>query len=214
MLLLGIDTATAATTVAVHDGSAVVAEVTTVDARRHAEVLGPAVADVVRRAGAQMRDLTAIVVGVGPGPYTGLRVGVATATSLADALAVPAYGVCTHDVLAHQVGPGGELTVMTDARRREVFWATYTADGVRRSGPSVNRPAEVDVHGRAVGPGALLYADVFADASGPGEISAGALCALAVERLRADQAFEPPRPLYLRRPDTAAPQPVKAVLQS
>jgi tRNA threonylcarbamoyl adenosine modification protein YeaZ len=212
--LLGIDTATAATCVAVYDGVQVLAEQTTVDPRRHAEVLGPAIAEVMRGAGAAIRDLTAVAVGVGPGPYTGLRVGVATATSIADALGVPAYGVCTLDAFAWQAGAGDELTVVTDARRREVFWATYDVAGARTDGPSVSRPVDVTVRGRVVGPGAVLYADAFAHATGPDQLSAGALCALAGERLRNGLPLEPPRPLYLRRPDTAPPQPVKAVLQT
>jgi tRNA threonylcarbamoyl adenosine modification protein YeaZ len=212
VLLLGIDTATAATTVALSDGVRVLAESTTTDPRRHAEVLGPAIDEVLHVAGARAADLTAVGVGVGPGPYTGLRVGVATATALADALHVPAYGICSLDVLAHQAGPD-ETTVVTDARRREVFWAQY-AGGVRVEGPAVNRPADVPIAGRVVGPGALLYADFFEAVHPPHELSAAALCELVCVRLRSDAALAAPRPIYLRRPDTAPPSAVaKAVLQ-
>jgi tRNA threonylcarbamoyl adenosine modification protein YeaZ len=212
--LLGIDTATPATSVALHDGQRPLAAVSSVDPRRHAEVLGPAVADVLRNSGATMRDLTAVAVGVGPGPYTGLRVGVATATAVADALGLSAHGLCTLDVLARQAASGTPLTVVTDARRREVFWATYDGAGMRVAGPAVSRPADVAVVGRAVGPGVALYPDVFGAVADALEISAATLCALVAERLSCGDPLEQPRPIYLRRPDTAAPQPSKAVLQS
>src|SRR4051794_2488638 len=160
-----------------------------------------------------MRDLTAVAVGIGPGPYTGLRVGVATAGAVADALGVPAYGVCTLDVLAHQAGSERAITAITDARRREVFWACYDAGGHRVAGPNVNRPADVALRGRAVGPGALLYADVF-DVSEAEQVSAGALCSVVADRLAAQQPLEPARPIYLRRPDTAPAQSAKPVLQT
>ncbi|MFL6239922.1 MAG: tRNA (adenosine(37)-N6)-threonylcarbamoyltransferase complex dimerization subunit type 1 TsaB [Actinomycetes bacterium] len=215
MLVLGIDTATEATSVAVHDGQRVLAERTTVDPRRHAEAVGPAIADVVRSAQRIVADITAVAVGVGPGPYTGLRVGIATALALADGLGVPAYGVCSLDVLARQIESGTPITVVTDARRREVFWATYDADGKRISGPSVGRPADVAAiaSGPFVGPGAALYRDVFGAVSAPKQLSAGMLCVLAAEHLGEGAAVEPVRPVYLRRPDTAAPATAKPVLQ-
>ena len=89
MLLLGLDTATPAVTVALHDGDHPLAQLVTVDAHRHAELLAPAIAKVIADAGAERGDLTGIAVGVGPGPYTGLRVGVVTAKVLAAALGIP-----------------------------------------------------------------------------------------------------------------------------
>ena len=216
MLLLGLDTATSATSVAAYDGTDVRGEITTVDARRHAELVGPAINDLLRNSGVAAGDITAVAVGVGPGPYTGLRVGVATAVALADALGVPVHGVCTLDVLDRQAGHGEPLTVVTDARRREVFWATYDAAGARTAGPFVSRPAAVAANavGRVVGPATQLYADVFGGAAPPFDLSAGALCALVADRLDRGVPLLPARPIYLRRPDTAAPVAAKPVLQS
>ncbi len=113
MLLLALDTATPAVTVALHDGHRVLAEVSEVDARRHAELLAPGIEAVLAQAGATTRDLTAIAVGTGPGPFTGLRVGLVTARTLASTLGVPVHGVCTLDVLATQAVDDGAV----DGRR-------------------------------------------------------------------------------------------------
>jgi tRNA threonylcarbamoyl adenosine modification protein YeaZ len=215
MLLLGIDTATSATTVAAYDGERALGEVTHVDPRRHAEILGPAIEQVFSDAAVTAVDFAAVVVGVGPGPYTGLRVGVATAVAFGDAVGVPVHGVCTLDALAFQAGSGSPLTVVTDARRREVFWARYDEHGGRIDGPAVNRPADLVATGtdRVVGPGALLYAEIFGAGAGPAQLSAAALCAFAHEQLACGRALLPARPIYLRRPDTAAPASPKPVLQ-
>lgn len=214
MLLLGIDTATPATTVAAFDGGQALAERVVVDARRHAEVLVPAIAATLDAAGVQARDLSAIAVGVGPGPYTGLRVGVATAVALGDALGCPVHGICSLDVLAAQAGLGDPLTVVTDARRREVFWASYDAAGGRIAGPAVGRPGDVaaTVTGRVVGPGALMYAAAFGDVSGPDRPSAAVLCALVAQRLASGETLLPALPVYLRRPDATVPGAPKPVL--
>ena len=99
-MLLALDTATPAVTVAVADGATVLADATAVDPRRHGELLAPAVESVLRTAGVDRRELTAIAVGTGPGPFTGLRVGLVTARTLGHALGIPVLGVCTLDVLA------------------------------------------------------------------------------------------------------------------
>ena len=131
MLLLGLDTATPAVTVALHDGVQPLAQLVTVDAHRHAELLAPAIAKVIADAGASQRDLTGIVAGVGPGPYTGLRVGLVTARVLGAALGIPVYGLCSLDVIAADVSTAarndGDFLVATDARRRELYWAAMTA---------------------------------------------------------------------------------------
>jgi len=161
VLLLGLDTATPAVTVALHDGSQPLAQLVTVDAHRHAELLAPAIAKVIADAGAERGDLTGVAVGVGPGPYTGLRVGVVTARVLGAALGVPVYGVCTLDVLAADVEGDGGFAVATDARRREVYWARYDETG-RLSGPHVGPPAEVPSRDLPVaGEGPLLYPEFF-----------------------------------------------------
>ena len=106
-MLLAFDTATPAVTVALHDGERVVASQTRVDARRHGELLAPAITAVLDEAWVPRQDVTAIAVGVGPGPFTGLRVGLVTARTLGLALDVPVYGVCTLDVLAAEAVDAG-----------------------------------------------------------------------------------------------------------
>ena len=148
MLVLAFDTATPAVTVALHDGTHVLAETTMVDARRHGELLASSIDAVLAEAGAGRLDITAIAAGTGPGPYTGLRVGLVTARVLGSALGVPVYGACTLDVVAAAVASTGTAAgqgfiVATDARRREVYWARYDAGGRRLDGPAVGFPADV-----------------------------------------------------------------------
>ena len=121
---------------------AVAGERITLDARAHAETLTPNVVAAVAEAGLTMADLDAVVVGCGPGPFTGLRVGMATAAAYGHALNLPVYGVCSLDAIG--VLTTGEVLVVTDARRREVYWARYR-DGVRIEGPDVAAPADVPV---------------------------------------------------------------------
>ncbi|MGV9879333.1 tRNA (adenosine(37)-N6)-threonylcarbamoyltransferase complex dimerization subunit type 1 TsaB [Streptomyces sp. NPDC003006] len=215
MLLLALDTATPAVTVALHDGSAVVAQASQVDARRHGELLLPAVDRVLADAGLRLDAVTGIVVGVGPGPYTGLRVGLMTADTFGLALGVPVHGVCTLDGLAYASGiEDGPFVVATDARRKEVYWARYDNVRTRVSEPAVDRPADIAAEAEGlpvVGAGALLYPDTFPDARAPEHVSAAALASLAAEKLAAGEALLEPRPLYLRRPDAQVPKNYKVV---
>nr|WP_055506425.1 tRNA (adenosine(37)-N6)-threonylcarbamoyltransferase complex dimerization subunit type 1 TsaB [Nonomuraea pusilla] len=212
MLVLAFDTATPAVTAALHDGERVLAESTTIDARRHGELLVPTVERVLAEAGATLRDVTAIAAGSGPGPYTGLRVGLMTAQALAATLGVPAYGVCTLDALAYGSGRTEPFLVATDARRKEVFWARYADLRTRAEGPFVNRPAEVPLDGLpVVGAGAALYPDVLGKGEEPPYPYAGFLAALAAERIASGAPLDPPRPIYLRRPDAVVPGAPKRV---
>ncbi|MFI1993317.1 tRNA (adenosine(37)-N6)-threonylcarbamoyltransferase complex dimerization subunit type 1 TsaB [Actinoplanes sp. NPDC020271] len=217
MLVLALDTATPASTAALievtADGLSGVAESRTVDPRAHGEKLAPEIAAVLAEAGVRPRDLTAIVAGLGPGPFTGLRVGLATAASMGQALGIPTYGVCSLDALGRAAGPGRVL-IATDARRREVYYATY-ADGERVSGPDVAKPADVAVNAdKSAGEGALKYGDVFGLPVEehllypPG----AALVAIAAGRIRAEAPSEILTPLYLRRPDAVEPAGRKPVL--
>ncbi len=209
-----MDTATPAVTVALHDGDSVVAESRQVDARRHGELLLPAVDRVMKEAGLKLDAVTGLVVGVGPGPYTGLRVGLVTAATFASALGVPVHGLCTLDGLAYASGIEEPFVVATDARRKEVYWARYDNARTRVTDPAVDRPAEIaeQVAGLpAVGAGARLYPEVFPDARDPEHQSAGALAALAAERLREGAEFLDPLPMYLRRPDAQVPKNYKVV---
>jgi tRNA threonylcarbamoyl adenosine modification protein YeaZ len=181
---LAIDTATPAVTagvVRVEDG-VVLAERVTVDARAHAEQLTPNVLGALGDAGLTVTDLDAVVVGCGPGPFTGLRVGMATAAAYGHALGIPVHGVCSLDAIG--ILTTGEALVVTDARRREVYWARYR-DGVRVEGPHVNAPA--DVAGAAE---ALERPPVYPTVAG---------LVRAVADWKAGPA--PLIPLYLRRPD-------------
>ncbi|MFI7618565.1 tRNA (adenosine(37)-N6)-threonylcarbamoyltransferase complex dimerization subunit type 1 TsaB [Nonomuraea terrae] len=213
MLVLAFDTATPAVTAALHDGERVLAERTTIDARRHGELLVPTVEQVLQEAAVPLREVTAIVAGSGPGPYTGLRVGLMTAQGLAGTLGVPAYGICTLDAVAYGSGLAEPFLAATDARRKEVFWARYSDMRTRVDGPFVDRPADVPVNGLpVVGAAATLYPDVLGDGGGaPPYPYAGALAALAAERLAAGVPLDPPRPIYLRRPDAVVPGAPKRV---
>ncbi|MGW1207020.1 tRNA (adenosine(37)-N6)-threonylcarbamoyltransferase complex dimerization subunit type 1 TsaB [Streptomyces cyaneofuscatus] len=213
-----MDTATPAVTVALHDGASVIASSGQVDARRHGELLLPAVDRVLAEAGVKLDAVTGVVVGVGPGPYTGLRVGLVTAATFGSALAVPVHGICTLDGLAYAAGQEGGLegpfAVATDARRKEVYWARYEDARTRTGDPSVDRPADIAeaLAGLPVaGQGAVLYPEAFPDARGPEHVAAGALAALAAERLAAGQELPEPQPLYLRRPDAQVPKNYKVV---
>nr|WP_206315080.1 tRNA (adenosine(37)-N6)-threonylcarbamoyltransferase complex dimerization subunit type 1 TsaB [Streptomyces sp. C1-2] len=215
--MLALDTATPAVTVALHDGTSVLASSNQVDARRHGELLLPAVDRVLAEAGTRLDAVTGVVVGVGPGPYTGLRVGLMTADTFGLALGVPVHGLCTLDALAYEAAGtdlGGPFVVATDARRKEVYWARYEDPRTRVTEPAVDRPADLAeaVAGLpAVGAGAALYPDAFPDVRGPEHVSAAALAALAAERLAAGAELLPPRPLYLRRPDAQVPKNYKVV---
>jgi tRNA threonylcarbamoyl adenosine modification protein YeaZ len=183
-------------------------EHTVVDARRHGELLAPGIQRVLTDAGVTTSELTAIAVGVGPGPFTGLRVGLVTARAMADALGIALSGVCTLDIVAAQVPASEPFLVATDARRREVYWATYDATGVRISGPHVDRPADVDWSGPAFGAGALLYRDVFSGAGQPEYPSASVLATMVATGVATVLAADP---LYLRRPDAVEPAARKSV---
>lgn len=216
MLLLAVDTATPAVTAALHDGVSVLAAESQVDARRHGELLLPAVDRVLAEAGLPLGAVTDLVVGVGPGPYTGLRVGLVTAAAFGSTLGVPVHGLCTLDGLAYAAGLDEPFVVATDARRKEVYWARYADSRTRLTEPAVDRPADIaaELAGLpVVGAGGTLYPEAFPDARGPEHQSAAALASLAAGRLAAGDgdAFLPALPLYLRRPDAQVPKNYKVV---
>jgi len=224
VLLLAIDTATSAITVALHDGDRVLAESSILDARRHGEYLAPGITKVLTEAGRTVGEVSAVVSGTGPGPFTGLRIGLVTARTFAFARGIPVFGVCSLDAMAHQgwledaAGLGRSCVVATDARRKEVYWARYdvTAAGVLRRGEPMVAKADAiadEVLGLPViGRGALLYADSFGHRLGPLDVNAGALADLAARRLAAGQELAAADPMYLRRPDAMPLAPRKKVL--
>ena len=223
VLLLAIDTATSAITVALHDGDGVLAESSTLDARRHGEYLAPGIAGVLAQAGRTPAELSAVVAGTGPGPFTGLRIGLVTARTFAFACGIPVFGVCSLDALAHQawLDDPGQLgqscVVATDARRKEVYWACYdiTAGAVvRRGEPMVGKAEAIPEQVRSlpvVGRGGVLYADWFGRRLGPLDVSAGALAGLAARRLADGHELPGADPMYLRRPD-ATPRAVRTLV--
>jgi tRNA threonylcarbamoyladenosine biosynthesis protein TsaB len=218
VLLLAIDTATSAITVALHDGESVLAESSTLDARGHGEHLAPGIVEVLARAGRTAADVSAVIAGTGPGPFTGLRVGLVTARAFAFARGIPVFGVCSLDAMAHQAwlgdaaGLGQSCVVATDARRKEVYWARYditTCGVVRRGQPMVAKAEAIaeEVRGLPViGRGGVLYAGSFGPRVGPLDVSAGVLADLAARTLAAGEELPEADPMYLRRPD-ATPQP-------
>jgi tRNA threonylcarbamoyl adenosine modification protein YeaZ len=267
VLVLALDTATDAVAVgllevpAVEGPATVLASRVRAGARQHGEQLMPAVLEVCAAAGRQLADVDAVVCGAGPGPFTGLRVGLVSAAGLGDALGVPVYGVCSLDAVAasaldpvaldaavgsaaldpvaldaaaldpaaldaaalHAAAGGvGALLVVSDARRREVYWAAYDGAGHRVAGPAVDTPAalaervtELGVR-RVAGPAAAAHAEMLGLAEYPAAGAALApspagLVAAAGDDLRAGADPAPLRPYYLRRPDAVPPAARKRV---
>lgn len=203
--MLAIDTSSPAVTagiVALDGAPRLVAARAPVAPRGHGELLSPAIAECLDEADLAPSDIGAVVAGTGPGPYTGLRVGLVTAAAFADARAIPTYGVCSLDAIAAQ-----DAVVVTDARRREVYWARY-ADGARVDGPHVDRPADVPLEGVSAIAGAAV--DLY---DWPERLTRDPrrhpdpvrLVALAADRIREQTQSEPLMPLYLRHPDATVP---------
>lgn len=229
-MILGIDTSSSLTSVAIIDGDAILACAEHDDARRHGEVLAGLVTVVMAQAGRP--EIRRIACGVGPGPYTGLRVGIATANALGLAWQVPVHGACSLDALASRLAAEatGPFVVASDARRREVYWAMFDADGNRLAGPYVGKASDIDDEVRRrpwMGQGAAQAAEVVnfsGDDSRPTAadvarlvqrlLASGEAIGLPVEHLSAHgtddgstaaqlagQRLLPPIPLYVRRPD-------------
>lgn len=209
-LVLALDTSTAVA-VGLARGTTVLQVATVTDRLAHAEQLAPLVQRCLRAAEVAPRDLDLVVAGLGPGPYTGLRVGIVTARVLAATLGVAWRGVCSLDVVAAQLVAEhtevpAEFLVVTDARRREVYWARYDGRGVRVDGPRVSPPTEVPAL-PAVGPGADLYPDSLSAVLGPRTLDPGLMAVRGAGLPDAGTA-----PLYLRRPDAAEPSRRKPAL--
>ncbi|HEY0454586.1 tRNA (adenosine(37)-N6)-threonylcarbamoyltransferase complex dimerization subunit type 1 TsaB [Actinophytocola sp.] len=202
MLVLAVDSATPAVTagvVAVNGARLdVLAERVTVDAKAHGELLTPHILAALEDAGHRLADVDAIVCGAGPGPFTGLRAGMATAAALGHALSVPVHPVCTLDAIAATAR--GPLLVTTDARRKELYWATYDEHGTRTAGPAVNRPADIPQQNARAG--TTLYADVLTMPHTGHQYPTPAGLVRAAD-LGAEPG--PMTPLYLRRPDATEP---------
>ena len=164
--------------------------------RGHAELVAGFVQEVLAEAGVTGREVESIVVGTGPAPFTGLRVGLVTARTLGFAWGVPVRGVCSLDAIGAE---HGDAVVVADARRKEVYWARYEG-GRRVDGPAVCAPGDVPASAVVVGRGASLYPEAF-----PGAVAAdpdpAALVRVVQEALEGGETEFPTEPLYLRRPD-------------
>jgi tRNA threonylcarbamoyl adenosine modification protein YeaZ len=203
-LILALDTATPSVVVGVvrvtGDGAVTLAERRVDDHRRHAEVLTTLMAEVLTEAGVSGDRLDAVVVGQGPGPFTGLRVGMATAAAYADALNLPVHGVCTLDAIAAATPESRDVLVVTDARRREAYWARY-ADGERVAGPDVCAPNLVDPGAAAIAAGTPGFTDRYGLPVSTATTPTAASLVAVVPGGAMSGAAGPLTPLYLRRPD-------------
>ncbi len=216
-MLLGIETAAERAGVARADDEGVRAVVWVRGERRHAETLAPAIGHVLEQGQASLADVDTVALDVGPGLFTGLRVGVATAQGLAQGLGIGVLGVTSVAVLAREVfdaGWRGQVAAVVDARRKEVFAARYAAPTEEIEPPARRTPAELAASLVAageddlvvVGTGAQRSPELFAPLhvaaiSAP---SPAALVALAAGRLRGGEKPIPPgllRPMYLREAD-------------
>lgn len=192
-MLLAIDTS-AGTSVAVVDGDRVIAEADESGTRRHAEAIGTLLRAVLADAGVAPREIAGVVAGMGPGPFTGLRVGIAAARAFAFGIGVPVHPVVSHDAIAY--GHDERVLVVTDARRREVAWSLYDPDVVRLEGPELVQrdgfPAIAERH-----PGVAVL--------DPPTVSAASLGLVAELLLAAGRPLGPTDALYLRAPDVTMP---------
>ena len=221
MLLLCLDSSAVASAALVTGGGEVLGSFASPDTRSHAEVLAPAVRDLLAGAGLDGAAVDAVLVGTGPGPFTGLRAGIATARALAFAWEVPLHGLMSLEAVAQDAAAAArdaghdEFLVLTDARRKEVYWARFVlgADGPRPAGGPGVAAAE-DLPGLpAYGRGAGLYAERLARVV-PGfaeaQPTASSLGLAAVRRAARGEALDPDTtPLYLRESDAKVPGPRK-----
>lgn len=205
MKILAIDTSVGVS-VAVLDGEQVLAQFSDVAHGIQGEQTSPQIKILLEQCGLSVQDITHVVVGVGPGPFTGLRVGIATAQAFALARGIPVVGICSLDAVAYEFG--NACVVVTDARRKELYWAKY--DKQRILGPNVNTPLELakeQINSVFVGPAANLYPEFI-------QGQTVSLTAAAFGKLFATGAAKelPVTPLYLRKPDAQEPTTRKSVL--
>ncbi|QSB05797.1 tRNA (adenosine(37)-N6)-threonylcarbamoyltransferase complex dimerization subunit type 1 TsaB [Natronoglycomyces albus] len=212
MLTLVVDTSTSAVQAALVDIEPagpdtaptvrMLAQRQRIDARGHAEYLTPFVNECLEESSHTMAEVEAVVAGVGPGPFTGLRVGLVTAAALGHARHIPTYGVCSLDGIGG--ASSGRVLAATDARRKEIYWAEY-AQGQRLGDPQVCKPDQLPnlEATQALGEGAVKYADVIGlpIADGPLHPNLVHLAASAADRVVDKAPSEGLTPLYLRRPD-------------
>ncbi|HEY0247416.1 MAG TPA: tRNA (adenosine(37)-N6)-threonylcarbamoyltransferase complex dimerization subunit type 1 TsaB [Gryllotalpicola sp.] len=194
-MLLAIDTSAGSSVAVVDYDRGVLAEASVADTRRHAELVGPLIAEVLAASGVAVAELSAVAAGMGPGPFTGLRVGIAAARAFAIGASRPVVSLVSHDAIAYdayRTGRTGPVLVVTDARRRELYWSYYTgADElglpIRGDGPGLAKPAELP--------------HAAAERLDAPTVSAGALGLLAEHFWKNRRPFADDEALYLRSPD-------------
>lgn len=202
---LAIDTATGINVGLAKDGEAV-ASAREESTRKHVELTQQLVNQTLEQAGIEFKDLSQVAVGVGPGPFTGLRVGIVTGTTIASMLKIPVRGVCTLDAISLGVeGTQDRFVVVTDARRKEIYWASYDRQGKRDGEPQVSIPEEVE-QVPAYGPGVSVYPTIFTGGKDL-QLDAGLLAARL--ELLPDVGLSP---IYLRKPDAKLPATRKSTL--
>lgn len=215
-MILAIDTSLIFLVVAVSDGSEVIFAESGTHVRSHAEELGPMLDRAIGgRAGSVDRNqgsVEKIVVGRGPGSFTGLRVGLVAAQTIGWALSVPVVGVCSLDAIAVNAAPEFTGFAVTDARRMELHWAYYI-DGRRQDGPGVEHRHDVRkrIGSETVVGDIHLLDESERRAKGSTQVSADSLGFIA-SRVEAAGSQDPPRPYYLRSPDISAPSAPKSPL--
>ncbi|MBF4574869.1 tRNA (adenosine(37)-N6)-threonylcarbamoyltransferase complex dimerization subunit type 1 TsaB [Frondihabitans sp. VKM Ac-2883] len=227
-MLLAIDTSSGTSVAVVDRDGGVLAEVTELDTRRHAEVIGESIAFCLDAAGVAPDELSAVVAGMGPGPFTGLRVGIAAARAFAFGAGKPCLPLISHDAIAFErlgglalaisgeaPDPAAPLLVITDARRRELYWSAFSGlDGaglpVRLAAPGLARPAELD-EAVAGSCGSAFVAEATRTDPTSTPVSAAALGMLGEVLFAAGRPFARDEPLYLRSPDVTVPGAPKRV---
>ena len=216
MRVLAIDTSTSQIVTGVLDY--VGREITVISAKSepgqtaHGELLAPNIQQVLVAATLEPSDLDAVVIGLGPGPFTGLRIGIVTGSAMADALGIPAYGTCSLDAVGSDLG--GRALVVSDARRKEIYYAAYDDQGARLAGPDVDKPDRVIETIRSLGitrvlnAGADKYVDLLSSLGVPVTVAyprPDALLRVAIRSGDFGGKPTPLAPLYLRRPDAKLP---------
>jgi tRNA threonylcarbamoyl adenosine modification protein YeaZ len=205
MNVLAIDTSVGVS-VAILKSNGEVTQSQAADHGMQGELTAELISQVVIESGLEISEITDVVVGVGPGPFTGLRVGLVTAAVFAHARNIPIHGICSLDAVAFDFGK--PCVVVTDARRKELYWARY--EGLRIGEPQVSKPEDLSRQfpdSDFVGPGAQLYAgSIFGKVI---ELSAGSLAKLFQS---GSAHFVDVSPMYLRKPDAVEPTLRKSVL--
>ena len=198
-MILAIDTSVGIS-VAVHDGTETITELSSSQHGLQGELTAQYMQNALDSADCLAADITSVVVGVGPGPFTGLRVGITSALTFAHALGIPIHGLCSLDAIGFT--NLNECIAITDARRKELYWAKYL-NGIRVSEAAVNTPQEIlELHPTAdfIGPATGLYPDVINGQYV--ELQAGNLASLFARGLGQSLQITP---MYLRKPDAVPP---------